>query len=378
MLPARALTGFPLPAWARVAWVLPIPAHAGEPAAFIAPARSRVHLAQHAATLRALACAFESGSVVSSSSSSAPRSEATARKAKPRLLVVDDDEFLREALTEVLESRYDVHTAADVRSAKEIVESNPPDAVLADLGLPDADGRSLVGWLASHANLPDIPILVLSGSFEREDRLRVFEAGATDYITKPFDLDELLARLDRSLRVSRRLRQLREQAQTDPLTGLGNRRAFEARAREEAERAARYGFPLAVAAVDVDELKRTNDELGHAAGDLVIVLAARILARELRCTDLAARTGGDEFLVLLPHAGPEEALRLGERLLAAARKESGPGHRPLSLSIGIAALHPQENIEDAVERADSALRQAKQSGRGQVCLSRTTDLAAHA
>src|SRR5690606_8304674 len=132
--------GWHLPRWATVAWVIPVSTHAGEPAVFVAPARSRVHLAQHAATIRALVTAFESGMA----RPAFVEATSTHRSNRPRLLVVDDDEFLREALTEVLGSRYEVVTAGDVSTAKALVEKDPPDAVLADLGLPDADGRSLV------------------------------------------------------------------------------------------------------------------------------------------------------------------------------------------------------------------------------------------
>jgi diguanylate cyclase (GGDEF)-like protein len=156
---------------------------------------------------------------------------------------------------------------------------------------------------------------------------------------------------------------------TDPLTAIGNRRALEIRLQEESARCARGQHPLSVLMIDVDKLKEINDKAGHRAGDEALRLVGRALRHSTRISDVVGRFGGDEFLVIAPNTSLEEACALGERIAAAARKESAAGASapPLGLSIGVAyAKSDGPQLETLVKSADAAMYEAKHRGGGRV------------
>jgi diguanylate cyclase (GGDEF)-like protein len=187
---------------------------------------------------------------------------------------------------------------------------------------------------------------------------------------------ELRARLERTVRLMRSQRALRELAQTDPLTGLANRRALLIRMGAESRRARRYRTHLTCVMVDLDGLKKTNDDLGHAAGDAVIMAVATLLREELRETDLGARVGGDEFVLLLPHTDAEAGRTYAERICARLqqlRLEVAGVRVPLSGSFGVACQAPDDprDTEELLRAADEALYRAKATGRGRVVVAVT-------
>jgi len=184
-------------------------------------------------------------------------------------------------------------------------------------------------------------------------------------------VDELLksrARLEEEIRRRERIeRELRTLAETDPLTGLFNRRAFLERAADLVALARRHGFPVAVLLVDVDHFKEINDTVGHAMGDAVLAALGRTLRASLRQTDLAGRPGGDEFALLLPHTGLEGAELAARRLVTAVRRIREP--LPFSISVGVAAASgPDLSLEALLAAADRALYRAKAEGRGRIAL----------
>jgi diguanylate cyclase (GGDEF)-like protein len=199
--------------------------------------------------------------------------------------------------------------------------------------------------------------------------VRGLELGAVDYLAKPFHGAELLARVERALQQAAQRKRLERQARVDALTGLGNYRFLVERLGEECRRATRYGLPLALAMIDVDGLKRLNDTRGHAAGNTVLERVGRVLRAEVRESDAAARYGGDEFVVLLPHTTVEEAARFAERV----RRRLQAVGVPITVSVGVAALAPVEEVaaerlaERLIEAADGALYRAKRAGGDRVC-----------
>jgi len=292
--------------------------------------------------------------------------------ARSRLLVVDDDEDAREALAMMLGDEYDVMLAADGVEALEAAQGSRPDLVLMDLYMPRMDGLAALEALRIDPATEDVPVILISARGDDLTRSRSLDLGALDFLSKPFSGRELKARVERTLRLSRRETQLQELARTDALTGLPNVRAFRGRLHDEVKRARRYHTPLACVMVDMDNLKPINDELGHAAGDAAIGAVADVIRHELRETDFAARYGGDEFVILLPHTTATEARvlteRVRDRLVEAAPQVQG---RPVTVaaSFGVAALDggPLDEAADAlVRRADAALYAAKRAGRGQV------------
>lgn len=294
--------------------------------------------------------------------------------ARPRVLVVDDDPELREMMTLVLEPAYEVLLAADGEASLAIAHAERPDLILMDQYMPRLDGLGALEKLRADPVTEDVPVILVSGRADESIRVRGLDLGAVDFLAKPFSEQELRARIDRTLRLVRSQSALRELAETDPLTGLANLRAFRARLDEEVKRARRYRTPLTCVMADMDHLKSINDQLGHAAGDLAIGAVARTLAEELREADFGARYGGDEFVLLLPHTGKEEGRVFAERLCTRLRNAplSVAGRRILlGASFGVAELRDassEEAGDELVRAADAALYDAKHAGRGRVAV----------
>lgn len=296
--------------------------------------------------------------------------------ARPRILVVDDDPDLREVMAMSLEPAYEVRAASDGEQALELARSERPDLILMDQFMPGLDGLGTLERLRSDPATLEIPVILVSARSDEAIRVRALDLGAVDFLAKPFSEQELRARLDRTLRFVRSQSVLRELAETDPLTGLANLRAFRARLDEEVKRARRYRTPLTCVMADMDHLKAINDQLGHAAGDLAIGAVARTIAEELRETDFGARYGGDEFVLLLPHTGSDEGRVFAERLCSRLRESPlSVGGRSVLIgaSFGVAELMEaagDDAGDEMVRAADTALYEAKHAGRGRVALAR--------
>jgi diguanylate cyclase (GGDEF)-like protein len=291
---------------------------------------------------------------------------------RPRVLVVEDEADQRDALAALLETDYQVATAADGEEGVRVARADPPDLVVMDLVMPRMDGFAALEALRSDHRTAEVPVIFVSGRGDDVTRVRGLDLGAVDFLAKPFSERELKARIERTLRLVRRQTQLRQLAQTDTLTGLPNLRAFRARLEDEVKRAQRYGTPLTCVMGDMDHLKPLNDEMGHAAGDQAIAAVADVVRTELRETDFAARYGGDEFVVLLPHTSVSEGRVFAERVCDRLRDttlEAGGKRVVLAASFGVAELAESPGDEAAevmVQRADEALYAAKRAGRGRV------------
>ncbi len=291
-----------------------------------------------------------------------------------RIMVVDDEDDIREALVQLLEGTYQVTSARDGSEAVRLALEDPPELVVMDLVMPRMDGFGAIEALRADSTTADVPVILISARGDDLTRVKGLDLGAVDFLQKPFSERELKARIERTLRMTRRQTQLRELAQTDTLTGLANLRAFRARLEEEAKRARRYRTPLTCVMADMDNLKPLNDQLGHAAGDRAIAAVADVMRTDLRETDFCARYGGDEFIVLLPHTTAAEGRVFAERVIARLRQtaiEAGGHKLPLSVSFGVSQLDSDTGTEAAdalVLRADEALYTAKRSGRGRVAV----------
>lgn len=302
-----------------------------------------------------------------------PESGARIAVAEPDLdrermhvLVADDDESILDVLRELLEDRYDVTMAHDGLEALERLRAQHFDLAIVDLGLPKLDGFQVAEQIANE----DMPpaFMFLSAEATPEAKVKGLSLGAADYVTKPFEPAELLARIARIAAAVERERNLRADALTDPLTGLANYRSLAQSLHRELERTRRYDLPLSLITIDVDDLKRINDEGGHAAGNEAIVTVARILKNAVRKFETVARQGGDEFAVLLPNTSAHEALTLAERLRVEVSRAEIRG-RPLSISLGVAAREKGDATTDVralVEASDHALYRAKRRGRNRV------------
>ncbi|MHA7630964.1 diguanylate cyclase [Corallococcus sp. M7] len=291
------------------------------------------------------------------------------------LLIIEDDTGVREGLMDLLAPRFDVLAASDADAGVELAREHRPDLVLLDRFLPSGDGLAVLETLQGDVRTETVPVIFLTGDADEATLERCLEMGAVDFIHKPASSRELLARIDRAVRQSEQQRKLQVLAQTDALTGLANFRALSVRLEDEFKRAQRYGYALSVVVIDLDHLKAINDGMGHDVGNRAILALATLMQGNLRESDFAARFGGDEFVVLLPHQTSLEAAVFAERLrseLRGVNVQRGDG-RPapfgLSISVGVAdhtADSPRESTEALLKAADAALYEAKREGRDRV------------
>ncbi|HKA52092.1 MAG TPA: diguanylate cyclase [Candidatus Binatia bacterium] len=313
------------------------------------------------------------------SSFSAQPPSGTDERAVLGVLVAEDNDDIREMVTLLVSSMgYRTYSAATGREALSQVRAHTPDIVLLDLMMPEMDGFEFCRAVQEDPSLSTPHIIITSAKDTLEDKVRGLELGAADYLTKPFNLTELRARLRAGERIVRYQKMLKEQqalleqlAREDKLTGLCNRRHFEERAQEECLRAQRYGHSLSLLLGDLDHFKQVNDRYGHAYGDTVLRQVGQTLLLHCRGSDLVARYGGEEFTVLLFETDAEDARRVAERLCAAVRTlpfthPSGPFH--VTMSFGVVSLQQPRDQDLAVllGKADEALYAAKQKGRDRV------------
>ncbi len=282
---------------------------------------------------------------------------------RARILVVDDDTGSRQALAELLRDEgYTVDTAIDGDEALSSVAEDPPDLIISDVHMPHVDGLDLVVQLRQRAALSDMPIILVSGVDDPTGRIGGLDLGADDYLPKPLDAEELLARIRLHLRHANRSREIVARSAIDELTGLLNRGGILGVLERERERARRDGTPLAVMVLDIDGFKSINDTLGHSAGDEVLARIADKLVRAVRTTDRVGRFGGDEFLIVAPNTGPAAIEVLIRRIKSAQRTpiELTDGSQlSLHLSLGSAIDGGTLTMEELFNHADAAMYREK-------------------
>ncbi|HUT01640.1 MAG TPA: diguanylate cyclase [Phycisphaerae bacterium] len=325
--------------------------------------------------------------------------------AKPlRVLIVEDDVDHRDLLCDSLATHYgplgNVHLAG-VGSAAECLAQDLAgfDVVLLDYHLPDAEGIDLLGQVLAAA---DVPVVFVTGENDCAIAAEAIRRGAQDYVVKMGDylfaipvviekslsqhrvrkenerlraqLEAMLVELQRkNSQLEQSLEQVRTLAATDHLTGLANRRWFAAELDRRFAEAVRYGDDLTCCMCDLDHYKQLNDALGHQVGDDVLVLAAGVIGGILRRSDLAARYGGDEFVLLLSQTGCQEALVVGDRLRRELARRLAGLPRPaqaVTVSMGIASLRADRpgSADALISQADRALYAAKSAGRDRIVL----------
>lgn len=290
----------------------------------------------------------------------------------PLVLLAEDDEDIRLLVRRRLEQAgLRVVAATTGAAAVALAAEHRPDVLLLDLGLPDGDGFEVCRRVLAEAE-PQPAVIFLTARDSTPDRVAGLEAGAVDYIVKPFQSAELLARVNAALRTKLRADDLARRASTDPLTGMLNRDSLAQRASEQIA-LARRGRPLACVMLDVDHFKRLNDGHGHAAGDEVLREIARRIRVSVRGSDLVFRYGGEEFLVLLPDTDLAGAEVVGANLLqvvAATPVAAGPGEPiPVNVSVGVAGWRDAMTVADELfAAADAALYSAKRLGRARVAV----------
>jgi two-component system, cell cycle response regulator len=323
-------------------------------------------------------------------------------EAKMRILVVEDDADQRDLIREMLVDHFGRDTVTTAECGHEVLawDLSTFDVILTDFNLPDVNGMDFLKAVLAKC---DKPVIVVTGENVRQTAAEAIRAGAYDYIVKAGEylftipliveknfeawkikqenkrLHEQQQQAAREISLKNQqlkesLQKLRQMAATDPLTGLYNRRHFgEVLERSFAE-ACRYTQDLACIMLDLDGYKKLNDTMGHQFGDKILQVTAKVITWNLRVMDIAARYGGDEFVILLPHASADLATTVGERIHAQfllQMKSLVPPHLPLTISMGIASVQHNKplNSDGLVALADEALYDAKHKGKNQMIVS---------
>jgi two-component system, cell cycle response regulator len=285
---------------------------------------------------------------------------------KLSVLVVDDEPDKRLLLAFALENEgYEVFTAVDGVTGLAAVEQHQPDLIVTDVMMPRMDGYEMIRRVRANPQTKFIPVIIQSAArVEGRDVRLGSELGALGYLTDPTDLDLLRARARTLLELKQYLDSCQEEAFTDHLTGLANRRRFERQLEREAARTERYGHPFCLLLVDIDNFKDVNDTYGHDAGDEALRRVATVIQSGTRGIDTGARIGGDEFAVILPETDLARGLEVAERLRSSiGATDFGPAGR-VTASLGVAELPSCARTNDELRAAsDAALYDAKRAGR---------------
>lgn len=318
---------------------------------------------------------------------------------KGDILIVDDNPVNLDLLSGMLLDRgFRVRVATNGRRAISAAKSAVPDLVMLDINMPEMDGYEVCRQMKDDASTRHVPVIFISALDNALDKVKAFSTGGADYVTKPFQFEEVLARIEIQLKISRLQkemerknaemelknlqldranRMLRALSYLDGLTGIANRRHFEESLDQEWRRAIRSGAPLSLLMVDIDRFKALNDAYGHQYGDDCLRQVATTFADTLkRAGDLAARYGGEEFAVVLPATELEGAAAIGE-IIRSSVEELAIAHdqspcQVVTVSVGAATSIPTEETAatELIDLADRALYQAKHAGRNRVA---TTD-----
>ncbi len=304
------------------------------------------------------------------------------------ILVVDDSTTIRASLARTMPSDITIKEAGDGSQAWNILDAdNNIDLVISDLDMPVMNGLELLRKMRSSGkrHLMNMPVIVLAGSEDIKIKSDAFIAGANDFVPKKFDKVELLARVRVHQKLAQTIRQLEEsrrilksQADTDALTGLINRRCFFSKTENMMALMQRQSEHFSIIMMDLDHFKAINDTYGHQAGDYVLKTTARVFESVVRESDVLARIGGEEFIIIAPYTNLMAGLVLAERLRKNIEEHEfiyNDNRLQVTLSLGLAASDPntEVNLEALITEADGRLYTAKARGRNRVCASDTNE-----
>ncbi|MGW8246875.1 MAG: GGDEF domain-containing response regulator [Acidiferrobacterales bacterium] len=299
------------------------------------------------------------------------------------ILLVEDSATTAAMISKFLSESYVLVQTKDGADAWEVLQNNHEiGLVITDLNMPNMTGHQLLVEIrrSDDPRINSLPVIVMTATDDKVDRNLSFLNGANDFVTKPIDEMELVARVNVHYRLANTIRKLEEsqkalavQATTDPLTGLRNRRSFFEKAEELVNLHRRYKSELSILMIDIDHFKKINDSLGHDGGDVVLKRFADILISMVREVDIVGRLGGEEFAILLPDTKRLGAAVLAERTRAAIQRTpisyQGQDYS-ITASIGIASISSEAagSVSEFIRIADSRLYLAKKAGRNRICV----------
>jgi two-component system cell cycle response regulator len=305
----------------------------------------------------------------------------TAQSVSGKVLLVDDRPSSYERLKSTLEKRFEVDVHSDPESALFHIADTPYDAVIISLSLRDYDGLRLCSQLRNLEKTRSLPIMIVADPEQDAKVMRGLDMGVNDYLMRPIDPNELMARVITQVRRKHYADQLRESVEQtmemaimDGLTGLHNRRYFDTHVKTLTNQATSRGKTLSLVLTDIDFFKSINDTHGHDVGDDVLREFGDRIRRSVRGADLACRYGGEEFVLVLPDSDQDAAVAIAERLRARMDNDpipvsGGQKHLTITISLGVATVQgPNDTAEALLKRADEALYRAKREGRNRVML----------
>jgi len=289
-----------------------------------------------------------------------------------RVLVVDDSRFNVRLLRDILENEgFEVYAADNGLPVIDMTHEIKPDVILLDIIMPGIDGFEVCTRLKGDSEIKDIPVIMITAKTESTDIKKALELGAFDYIKKPMDEGEVIARVQSALRFKQYQDKLKEMAMKDGLTGLYNHGLLMELFEKEFRKNERSRVGTTFAMLDIDHFKKVNDTYGHMAGDMVLRQLSQILQNSVRMMDIIGRYGGEEFGIILRESDEAMAYQISERIRQNVEKydfslKESTIH--ITVSIGICFKKFEDNIEptEVVRRADLALYQAKTKGRNRV------------
>lgn len=279
-----------------------------------------------------------------------------------KILIVDDNEKTRTMLKRHLKKeKYEIFEAKDGFEALKIVETDTPGVILLDIMMPEISGMDVCRRIRARHDSDLFHIIMLTGVATAESKVSGLDMGADDYVTKPFDIVELLARV----RVGFRSVANRKLAIIDNLTQVYNRNFFTAYLEKAIKQAYRYNHDLSLILTDIDHFKKVNDTHGHLAGDKILTEMGALLKKFCRVSDLAVRWGGEEFIIVMPETNIAGGTVLAEKIREGVAAHDFPVVPGITASFGVATLK-KEGMARLLKDADEALYAAKENGRNQV------------
>ncbi len=289
-----------------------------------------------------------------------------------KILVVDDNKLNIRLLTDILEDEgYEITSLRSGYQVLETVHDIKPDIVLLDIMMPGLDGFEVCKKLKGDFEIKDIPVIMITAKTEGSDIKKALELGAFDYIKKPIDEAEVIARVQSALRYKYKLDELKEMAMKDGLTGLYNHALLIELFEKEFIKQRRDASCLAFAMLDIDYFKKVNDTYGHMVGDVILKELAAILMESVRRSDIVGRYGGEEFGIVIPEATSDDVFQLCERIRKSTENYSFQADGKvikITVSIGIyfKGFNDEISHTDMIKKADEALYKAKRDGRNRV------------
>ncbi|QQE10070.1 diguanylate cyclase [Planctomycetota bacterium] len=298
---------------------------------------------------------------------------------RAKLLVIDDSEMTHQLIRAHLKSLpVKIYLSNNGLDGFEKAMKIKPDVLLLDVNMPGVNGFDICAMIKNETQLRDTRVIFLTGQDEIVDKVRGFDLGASDYVTKPFDPVELKMRVSSHLETKRLIDLLAREANLDSLTGLHNRKYFDERMDQEMHRLNRRYRELGLLCIDIDNFKAINDMYGHPVGDDVMRGVADLILKTGRRSDVVCRYGGDEFVMILPDTNAKQATRVGTRIVEVVREDDELPklvEQGVTVSVGVAALLEGEraDIKDFMKRADEALYISKRGGKDCVCVAKMNE-----